>query len=232
MTTLLDGGTGTELRMRGIEVPSHITSIWSARALFTDPDAVVRVHADYIAAGADVITANNYAVTPPLLAREGIEDRLEELTLQAVELACRARDASGRPVRIAGSLPPLDTSYRADLVGEDEVLRADYIRFARARGLTDKAVNFHHALKNTLVPVITVTGLQLGSIIAFAIITETVFQWPGVGLLFINAIQFVDIPVMAAYLMLISVMFVAINLIVDLLYYAIDPRLRIEGRHS
>ena len=106
-----------------------------------------------------------------------------------------------------------------------EVLRQEYIRFARARGLKDKAVHFHHALRNTLVPVITVTGLQLGSIIAFAIITETVFQWPGVGLLFINAIQFVDIPVMATYLMLISVMFVAINLIVDLLYYAIDPRL-------
>ena len=109
-----------------------------------------------------------------------------------------------------------------------EVLRQDYIRFARARGLKEKAINFRHALKNTLVPVITVTGLQLGSIIAFAIITETVFQWPGVGLLFINSIQFVDIPVMAAYLMLISVMFVAINLIVDLLYFAIDPRLRIE----
>ncbi|MEM1065258.1 MAG: ABC transporter permease, partial [Pseudomonadota bacterium] len=109
-----------------------------------------------------------------------------------------------------------------------EVLRQDYIRFARARGLKERAVNFRHALKNTLVPVITVTGLQLGSIIAFAIITETVFQWPGVGLLFINAIQFVDIPVMAAYLMLISVMFVAINLIVDLLYFAIDPRLRDE----
>lgn len=109
-----------------------------------------------------------------------------------------------------------------------EVLRQDYIRFARARGLTEKAVNFRHALKNTLVPVITVTGLQLGSIIAFAIITETVFQWPGVGLLFINAIQFVDIPVMAAYLMLISVMFVAINLVVDLLYFAIDPRLRVD----
>jgi peptide/nickel transport system permease protein len=87
-------------------------------------------------------------------------------------------------------------------------------------------VNFGHALKNTLVPVITITGLQLGAIIAFAIITETVFQWPGVGLLFINAIQFVDIPVMAAYLMLISVMFVGINLIVDLLYVMIDPRLR------
>jgi peptide/nickel transport system permease protein len=107
-----------------------------------------------------------------------------------------------------------------------EVLRQDYIRFARARGLSERAVNFRHALKNTLMPVITVTGLQLGSIIAFAIITETVFQWPGVGLLFINAIQFVDIPVMAAYLMLISVMFVGINLIVDLLYVAIDPRLR------
>lgn len=107
-----------------------------------------------------------------------------------------------------------------------EVLRQDYIRFARARGLRERVVNFRHALKNTMVPVITVVGLQLGSIIAFAIITETVFQWPGVGLLFINAIQFVDIPVMAAYLMLISVMFVGINLIVDLLYFAIDPRLR------
>ncbi|MBL4626821.1 MAG: ABC transporter permease [Roseicyclus sp.] len=113
-----------------------------------------------------------------------------------------------------------------------EVLRADYIRFARARGLSDRTINFRHALKNTMVPVITVTGLQLGSIIAFAIITETVFQWPGVGLLFINAIQFVDIPVMAAYLMLISVMFVSINLIVDLLYVAIDPRLRGEGKTS
>ncbi|HBG98287.1 MAG TPA: ABC transporter permease [Rhodobacteraceae bacterium] len=109
-----------------------------------------------------------------------------------------------------------------------EVLRADYIRFARARGLRERAINFRHALKNTMVPVITITGLQIGSIIAFAIITETVFQWPGVGLLFINAIQFVDIPVMAAYLMLISVMFVGINLIVDLLYYAIDPRLRVD----
>lgn len=109
-----------------------------------------------------------------------------------------------------------------------EVLRMDYIRFARARGLRDRSINFRHALKNTLVPVITVTGLQLGSIIAFAIITETVFQWPGVGLLFINAVQFVDIPVMAAYLMLISVMFVGINLIVDMLYFAIDPRLRVD----
>jgi len=110
-----------------------------------------------------------------------------------------------------------------------EVLRTDYIKFARARGLSKRAINFGHALKNTLVPVITITGLQIGTIIAFAIITETVFQWPGVGLLFIQAIQFVDIPVMAAYLMLISVMFVLINLIVDLLYFAIDPRLSVDA---
>jgi peptide/nickel transport system permease protein len=109
-----------------------------------------------------------------------------------------------------------------------EVLRTDYIKFARARGLTNRAVNFGHALKNTLVPVITITGLQLGSIIAFAIITETVFQWPGVGALFINSVQFVDVPVMAAYLMMIALVFVVINLIVDLLYYAVDPRLRVD----
>ncbi|HUJ86806.1 MAG TPA: ABC transporter permease [Burkholderiales bacterium] len=109
-----------------------------------------------------------------------------------------------------------------------EVLRTDYIKFARARGLTDRAVNFGHALKNTLVPVITITGLQLGSIIAFAIITETVFQWPGMGLLFIQAVTFADIPVMAAYLCLIALFFVVINLAVDLLYYAVDPRLRAD----
>jgi len=109
-----------------------------------------------------------------------------------------------------------------------EVLRADYIKFARARGLTDRAVYFGHALKNTLVPVITITGLQLGSLIAFAIITETVFQWPGMGLLFIQAVTFADIPVMAAYLCLIALIFVIINLIVDLLYFVVDPRLRIE----
>ncbi len=111
-----------------------------------------------------------------------------------------------------------------------EVLRQDYIRFARARGLRERSINFRHALKNTLVPVITVTGLQMGSIIAFSIITETVFQWPGMGLLFINAVQFVDIPVMAAYLMLISVLFVSINLVVDLLYFAIDPGCASKGQ--
>ena len=107
-----------------------------------------------------------------------------------------------------------------------EVLRADFIRFARARGLTDRAVHFRHALRNALVPVITVAGLQLGSIIAFAIITETVFQWPGMGLLFIQSVTFADVPVMAAYLCLIAVFFVVINFGVDLLYRAVDPRLR------
>ncbi len=109
-----------------------------------------------------------------------------------------------------------------------EVLRTDYIKFARARGLSNRAINFGHALKNTLVPVITITGLQLGSIIAFAIITESVFQWPGMGLLFIQAINEVDIPVMSAYLVMIALFFVVINLIVDLLYYLVDPRLRID----
>lgn len=108
-----------------------------------------------------------------------------------------------------------------------EVLRADYIKFARARGLTKRAIHFGHALRNTLVPVITIMGLQLGGIIAFAIVTETVFQWPGMGLLFIQAVQFADIPVMAAYLCLISLIFVSINLTVDLLYFAVDPRLRV-----
>ncbi|MCW5750761.1 MAG: ABC transporter permease [Alphaproteobacteria bacterium] len=113
-----------------------------------------------------------------------------------------------------------------------EVMRADYIKFARARGLTNRAINFGHALKNTLVPVITITGLQLGAIIAFAIITETVFQWPGMGLLFIQSVQFADIPVMATYLILVAVIFVVINLVVDLLYFAVDPRLRIDGGRS
>ncbi|MEP7329504.1 MAG: ABC transporter permease [Betaproteobacteria bacterium] len=110
-----------------------------------------------------------------------------------------------------------------------EVLRTDYVKFARARGLSDRAIHFGHALKNTLVPVITIIGLQLGAIIAFALVTETVFQWPGMGLLFIQAVYFADIPIMAAYLCFIALVFVIINLVVDLLYYTVDPRLRIEA---
>jgi peptide/nickel transport system permease protein len=118
---------------------------------------------------------------------------------------------------------------RAEMI---EVLRTDYIKFARARGLSSRAINFGHALKNTLVPVITITGLQLGSIIAFAIITETVFQWPGMGLMFIQAVTFADIPVMAAYLVLVGFFFVVINLVVDLLYFVVDPRLRIDRERA
>jgi len=110
-----------------------------------------------------------------------------------------------------------------------EVLRTDYIKFARARGLPDRVIHFGHALKNTLVPVMTIIGLQLGTLIAFSIITETVFQWPGMGLLFIQAVTFADIPVMAAYLCLIALVFVIINLVVDMLYFAVDPRLRVEA---
>lgn len=113
-----------------------------------------------------------------------------------------------------------------------EVLRSDFIRFARARGLTDRTVHFGHALRNTLMPVVTIVGLQIGFMIAFAIITETVFQWPGMGLLFIQAVNFADIPVMSAYLILVAVVFVVINIIVDLLYFVVDPRLSINGGGS
>ena len=123
MVTLLDGGIGFELKLRGVKVPSHTESIWSALALIEDPDAVVNVHVDYIEAGADVLTINNYAVTPPILAREGMGDRVEELTELAVDLAERACAKAGRRPRLAGSFPPLETSYRADLVkGRDEVI--------------------------------------------------------------------------------------------------------------
>ena len=128
--TLLDGGTGTELRERGVEVPCHRTSIWSARALVAAPEEVVAVHREYIEAGARVVTACNYAVTPTLLAREGMEERVEELSLLAVKLARRAADESGEEVRVAASLPPLDTSYRADLVAAESELRAQYERLA------------------------------------------------------------------------------------------------------
>ncbi|QYK41338.1 MAG: ABC transporter permease [Paracoccaceae bacterium] len=113
-----------------------------------------------------------------------------------------------------------------------EVLRTDYIKFARARGLSDRSIHFRHALKNTLIPVITIFGLQLGGLIAFAIITETVFQWPGMGALFIQAVSFGDVPVMAAYLVLVSLIFVVINTTVDLLYAVLDPRLRVEGTRA
>ena len=127
---LLDGGTGTELRERGVEVPCHRTSIWSARALVEAPLDVVAVHREYIEAGARVVTACNYAVTPTLLAREGMADRVEELSVLAVDLARRAVEESGEEVRVAASLPPLDTSYRADLVASDGELYAEYSRLA------------------------------------------------------------------------------------------------------
>lgn len=107
-----------------------------------------------------------------------------------------------------------------------ETMRADFIRFARARGLKPATIHFRHALRNCLMPVITVTGLQIGNLIAFALVTETVFQWPGMGALFVQAVTFVDIPVMAAYLMVISLIFVLINMVVDWLYAVVDPRLR------
>jgi len=111
-----------------------------------------------------------------------------------------------------------------------EVMQADYIKFARARGLSERSINFVHALKNTLVPVITIIGLNIGGLIAFSVITETVFQWPGTGLMFIQAVDFADVPIMAAYLCFVALIFVIVNLIVDLMYVFIDPRIRLGGQ--
>ena len=113
-----------------------------------------------------------------------------------------------------------------------EILQTDYIKFARARGINNKVVNNRHALKNGLIPVITITGINVGTLIAFSIITETVFQWPGMGLLFINAVQFVDIPIMSAYLIMVAFLFVMINFIVDITYYFIDPRIRFKEEET
>ena len=110
-----------------------------------------------------------------------------------------------------------------------EVMRTDFIKFARARGLSERAINFRHALRNTLVPVITIIGLNIGGLVAFSVVTETVFQWPGTGLMFIQAVNFVDVPIMAAYLVFVALLFVVINLIVDILYFVVDPRIRLGG---
>ena len=113
-----------------------------------------------------------------------------------------------------------------------EILQTDYIKFARARRIEKNTINFKHALKNGLIPVITITGINVGTLIAFSIITETVFQWPGMGFLFINAVHFVDIPIMSAYLIMVAFIFVMINFIVDITYYIIDPRIRIKEEVS
>jgi peptide/nickel transport system permease protein len=113
-----------------------------------------------------------------------------------------------------------------------EILQTDYIKFARARGISEKSIQYKHALKNGLIPVITIAGINIGTLVAFSIITETVFQWPGMGFLFIQAVKFVDIPIMSAYLVFIAFIFVMINFIVDILYYYIDPRFRVKSESA
>lgn len=107
-----------------------------------------------------------------------------------------------------------------------EVLRSDFVKFARARGVPRWRIYFRHALRNCLMPVVTMTAMNFGSLIAFALITETVFQWPGMGMLFIQAVTFLDMPVMAGYLCIVSFIFVTLNTLVDIAYAVIDPRLR------
>jgi peptide/nickel transport system permease protein len=198
---------------------------WHASVADTD-DAVVdrRVAADFLDRHpADLAVRGHAEVAAELWARRGRHPRRLDHGL-FVGRRLEAFD----PARHHACRLSTDADHAFGALEMLEVLRADYIKFARARGLPNRAVYFSHALKNTLVPVITITGLQLGSLIAFAIITETVFQWPGMGLLFIQAVTFADIPVMAAYLCLIALIFVVINLVVDLLYFVVDPRLRVE----
>lgn len=107
-----------------------------------------------------------------------------------------------------------------------EVMRSDFVKFARARGISRYRIYFRHALRNCLMPVVTLTAMNIGTLIAFALITETVFQWPGMGMLFIQAVTFIDIPVMAAYLCIVAFIFVFLNTMVDIAYAVIDPRLR------
>ena len=132
------------------------------------------------------------------------------------------------------TLSLLQMTYVIRLVRAEmmEILQTDYIKFAKARGIKKNTINYKHALKNGLIPVITITGINIGTLIAFSIITETVFQWPGMGLLFINAVYFVDIPIMSAYMIMVAFIFVMINFIVDITYYFIDPRIRIKDEMS
>jgi peptide/nickel transport system permease protein len=140
------------------------------------------------------------------------ESGLRSLVMPAVSLAI-------------GQIALVARLSRAEMLG---VLRTDYIRFARARGLPDTVVNFSHALRNTLIPIITVSGIQLGYLVAFAVVVEQVFQWPGMGLLFLQALAQTDLPLISAFLLVAAFFFVAINLVVDLLYAVADPRLRIK----
>lgn len=112
------------------------------------------------------------------------------------------------------------------------VLSTDYIRFARARGLPEGRIAFSHALRNTLIPIITVSGIQLGYLVAFAIVVEQVFQWPGMGTLFIHALSTTDLPLISAFLLVAALFFVMINLVVDLLYVLADPRLRVRAERG
>lgn len=143
---------------------------------------------------------------------------------------------SGRAALImpAWSLASFEIAFIMRLVTAEmlEAMRTDYVKFARARGLRARSIHFRHALGNCLMPVVTVVGMMVGELIAFALVTETVFQWPGMGLLFVQAVLFIDIPVMAAYLMVVAFIFVTINTIVDLLYLQIDPRLRHSGGNA
>jgi peptide/nickel transport system permease protein len=119
---------------------------------------------------------------------------------------------------------------RLTRAGVRETMLMDFVKFARAKGLSPARITFVHVFKNILIPVVTVVGLEFGGTIAFSVVTESVFAWPGMGKLIIDSINVLDRPVMVAYLMIIVLMFITINLVVDITYSVLDPRVRLEGK--
>jgi peptide/nickel transport system permease protein len=150
--------------------------------------------------------------------------------LLGVQWSFLTRDGLAHLVLPAFNLALFNVSLilRLTRAGVREALPSDYVKFARAKGLTPARIIGVHVMKNILIPIVTVVGLELGTTIAFSVVTETIFAWPGVGKLIIDSINLLDRPVIVAYLMLIVLLFVAINLLVDLLYTALDPRVRLE----
>ncbi|MCG6657117.1 ABC transporter permease [Halomonas campisalis] len=124
-------------------------------------------------------------------------------------------------------LPLFIRLIRAEMM---EVLQSEYVKFARAKGIAPRRIHFLHALKNTMLPVITVGGVQIGTMVAYTILTETVFQWPGLGLMFLDAINRADIPLIVAYLMIVGVIFVVTNTLVDLIYGLVNPTVKLTGK--
>ena len=168
-----------------------------------------------------------FAVTLGMLPSSGRGDVVEILGLRISFVTEYGFEHIIMPA-LTLSMGQIAMLIRLTRAGVMEVMHQDYIKFARAKGVPEHRVLFHHALKNALIPVVTVFGLEFGELIAFATITETIFAWPGMGKLLIDSINMSDRPVIVAYLLMVAFMFVILNFIVDILYHVIDPRIEMR----